>query len=79
MMIPKHVDFVLDDFGSVLFLRPQNDTARSWVDIRIRQEGYQPSWPDVLLERRYVLEVLQDAFNAGFTVALGVAGSQAVS
>ncbi len=79
-MIPKkHVDFILDDHGSVLFLRPQNDTARSWVEIRIRQEGYQPSWPDVLLERRYVLQVLQGAFNAGFTVAYGIAGSQAVT
>ena len=61
------------------FVSVERWVARSWMDIRIRQEGYQPSWPHMLLERHYVLEVLQGAFNAGFVVALGVAGSQAVA
>jgi hypothetical protein len=48
----SQVDFILEDHGSILFLHPQNKSAKDWVNASVSQEGYQPSWPSVLMERR---------------------------
>jgi hypothetical protein len=47
------VDFLLRDHGSIILLRPVTEGAREWVDAHIGEDnGYQPMWPTVTIERR---------------------------
>jgi hypothetical protein len=61
-------DFVLEDCGSILFLHPQNQSATDWINSFVSREGYQPNWPSVLLEPRYVSDLIQGLQNDGFVV-----------
>ena len=67
----SQVDFILEDHCSILFLRPQNQTAEEWVNQFVSSEGYQPEWPAVLLESRYASDLIQGLQNDGFVVVLG--------
>jgi hypothetical protein len=75
----SQVDFILEDHGSILFLHPQNQSAEDWINAYVSQEGYQPSWPSVLMERRYAQALVEGVQSEGFTVASGIALRQAVS
>lgn len=75
----SRVDFILEDHGSILFLHPQNKSAEDWVNASVSQEGYQPNWPSVLLERRYAQALVEGVQSEGFTVASGIVLRQAVS
>ena len=62
-------DFALDNHGSVIFLRPLTDLAREWVDVNIGQEnGFQPFWPTVLVEPRYVAYICEGIEADGLAV-----------
>jgi hypothetical protein len=61
-------DFILEDHGSILFLHPQNQSAREWVKTYVSSEGYQPNWPRVLVEPRYAPDLIQGLQNDGFIV-----------
>ncbi len=74
----SQVDFLLEDHGSILFLHPQNKNAEDWINAYVSQEGYQPNWPSVLMERRYAQALVEGVQSEGFTVASGIALRQAV-
>lgn len=68
--IPSDHDFSLENYGSVVFLRPLTDIAREWVDLNIGQEnGYQPYWPTVVIEPRYVAHICEGIEGDGLAVA----------
>ncbi len=65
------VDFLLEDYGSIILLRPVTDSAREWVDMHIGEDnGYQPLWPTVTIEGRYVHPVLEGIQEDGFVCSL---------
>ena len=74
----SQVDFILEDHGSILFLHPQSKSAEEWINASVSQEGYQPNWPSVLMERRYARALVEGAQSEGFTVASGIALRQTV-
>lgn len=48
-------DFAVDGGGSIFLLRPLTDAGREWVDQHIGQDnGFQPYWPTVVIEHRYI-------------------------
>jgi len=58
--ISPEVDFLLEDHGSIILLRPVSDIARQWVNAHIGGDnGYQPLWPTVTIEARYVHSILE--------------------
>ena len=62
-------DFVLENHGSILLLRPQNEQAVAWVDEHIDSEnGFQPYWPTVVIEHRYVSGIVEGIRNDGLAV-----------
>lgn len=64
-------DFRLERYGSICFLRPLNDIAESWVNEHIGSDnGYQPNWPDVLVEPRYVQAILRGIADDNLTVGV---------
>jgi hypothetical protein len=64
-------DFFLENHGSVLLLRPQTVSARIWVDDHIgRENGYQPYWPSVVIEHRYIADIIAGIQGDGLAVQL---------
>ena len=62
-------DATIMDGGSVVLIEPQTDAARAWVEENIGQDnGYQPYWPTVTCERRYVADILDGMVADGLEV-----------
>ncbi len=52
-------DFRVEHHGSVCLLVPLSGPGRAWVNKNIGADnGYQPYWPTVILEPRYLDDVL---------------------
>jgi hypothetical protein len=62
-------DFFLENHGSVLLLRPQTVSARIWVDDHIgKDNGFQPYYPIICVEHRYIADIVQGIQNDGLAV-----------
>ena len=64
------VDFTLFDEGSIMMLRPNSEAARGWAHTNIGPDnGFQPMWPTVVIERRYAIDIVNGIVSDGLTVA----------
>lgn len=62
-------DFCLENYGSILLLRPLSDAAEDWVNEHIgRDNGFQPYWPTVVIEPRYLADILEGVKAEGLAV-----------
>ena len=61
-------DIIVDDGGSVILLRPVTLCGAFWIGENISREGYQPFWPNPLVERRCAANIIEAAIAAGLTV-----------
>ena len=69
-MSRSNPDFTIQNEGSIFLLQPHSFAARAWVDKHIGQgNGYQPYWPTVLVEHRYVVDIVDGIQADGLTVA----------
>jgi hypothetical protein len=66
---PTKPDFLVEDHGSIFLLSPQTDPARTWIDEHISREGFQPYWPTVVVEHRYISDIVEGIRNDGLAVA----------
>ena len=65
----RQADFKVDNQGSIFLLHPLNDSAREWVNEHIGQNnGYQPYYPTVVIEHRYVADIVAGIQNDGLAV-----------
>jgi len=63
-------DFIVENHGSIFLLRPQNERAVAWADEHIGSEnGFQPYWPTVVVEHRYIAAIVAGIRNDGLGVA----------
>lgn len=63
------VDISVENHGSIFLLRPLSDSARVWVDDHIGEDnGYQPYYPTVVVEHRYVADIVRGALADGLVV-----------
>lgn len=66
-------DFRVDGDGpmtSVFRVVPLTDNARGWIADNVsRTEGYQPDWPTLYVERRFLDDLIEGIIGAGLTVA----------
>jgi hypothetical protein len=61
--------FRVENHGSIFLLRPQTDAARSWIEEHIGSDnGYQPYWPTVVIEARYIVPIIEAINTAGMEV-----------
>jgi hypothetical protein len=65
----SQVDFLLEDHGSIFLLSPQTDSACTWIDKHISREGFQPYWPVVVIEHRYISDIVEGIQNDGLVVS----------
>ena len=56
--------------GTLYRLEPKTDLARAWVEEHVSQEGFQPEWPMVMVEHRYIDEIIQGMQADGLEVEL---------
>jgi hypothetical protein len=62
-------DFTVRNEGSILLLTPHTGPARNWIDEHIGSEnGYQPLYPTVVIEPRYVIAILEGIRVAGLEI-----------
>jgi hypothetical protein len=63
------VDFVVENHFSIFLLKPCADAARQWVENYIGSaNGYQPYWPSVVVEHRYIAPILEGLKFDGLAV-----------
>ena len=62
-------DFTIRDEGSILLLTPHTEPARSWIHKNIgRDNGFQPYYPIVVIEPRYLAPILEGIRDSGLEV-----------
>jgi hypothetical protein len=55
--------------GSILLLTPRTELARNWIDEHIgRANGFQPYYPAIVIEPRYVIAILKGIRVAGLEI-----------
>ncbi len=63
------VDFLVENHGSIFLLKPRTPSATSWVELHIGSEnGYQPYWPTVVVEHRYIDDIVAGIESDGLAV-----------
>lgn len=67
--IIRQPDFRLQNEGSIILLCPLSPRAVDWVKKYIGEgNGYQPLWPSVLIEPRYVEPIIGGIHAEGMLV-----------
>lgn len=61
-------DFTLQDEGSIVVLHPGNDAASNWIDNHLYTEQTQWWGGGIVIERRYVEDILDGIDSEGLTV-----------
>ena len=66
LSVKSACDFAVENHGSIFLLRPLSENARAWAEGNIgQQSGYQPYWPTIIIEHRYVQLILEGAQRDG--------------
>ena len=68
MFRPK-ADFTVQNEGSIILLHPDTELAIRWVKNNIGQaNGYQPYWPTVVVEHRYIAQIVDGIQLDGLSI-----------
>jgi hypothetical protein len=63
------IDFLCENHGSIFLLKPLTPSATSWAEEHISQDnGYQPYFPTVVVEPRYIADIVQGIQSDGLAV-----------
>jgi hypothetical protein len=65
---PTQPDFVVENHGSIFLLRPLTPAAKAWVEEHIGDNGYQPYYPTVVVEHRFIADIIHGAQADGLVV-----------
>jgi len=66
----SQTDFSFRDEGSIVLLTPLSPSAHEFVEERIGSDnGFQPYWPTVVIERRQAQDILEGVIAEGMVVA----------
>jgi hypothetical protein len=59
-------DFTMEHHGGIVLLRPNTPDGVHWANAKIgKDNGFQPYWPTIVLEPRYVSQVVNDIHKDG--------------
>lgn len=63
-------DFVVENHGSIFLLKPLTPSATSWIEQRIGEDnGFQPYFPTVVVDHRYIADIVEGIQNDGLAVS----------
>lgn len=57
--------------GSISLVRPLTGKAKSWIDKKVSKEGYQPYYPTLVVEHRYLRDLIGGMQADGLVVSFG--------
>ncbi len=64
------IDFLVENHDSIFLLKPQTPAASAWVQEHIDESnGYQPMWPTVVIEPRYIDDIVSGIQSDGLAVS----------
>jgi hypothetical protein len=67
--MPSSPDCAIENHGSVFLLQPQPEQVVAWVEQHIGPEnGYQPHFPTIVIEHRYIAEIVEGIQDDGLAV-----------
>ncbi len=62
-------DFLVENHFSIFLIRPLNETATNWLEHNIDAAGsFQPYWPTVVVEHRFIADIVEGIRNDGLAV-----------
>jgi hypothetical protein len=62
-------DFEVNGGGSIYLLKPISAAAKIWVEEHIGEDnGFQPYWPTVVIEHRYIADIVAGIQSDGLEV-----------
>lgn len=61
-------DFTVENHGNIYLLTPQNDLAFAWADLHIDARGQSIGQRTIVVEHRYIADIVVGAIADGFTV-----------
>ena len=62
-------DFLVENYFSIFLLKPLTESARVWLEENITADnGFQPYWPTVVVEHRYIANIVEGIRNDGLAV-----------
>jgi hypothetical protein len=63
-------DFIVENHGSIFLLRPVSHAASQWIDDHIgKDNAYQPHYPTVVIEHRYITNIIEGIVADGLVLA----------
>jgi hypothetical protein len=70
--IPFSPDFLVENHVSIFLIHPLNESARAWLKENIDAAGsFQPYWPTVVVEHRYIWTILDGIQDARLAASRG--------
>jgi hypothetical protein len=67
--VPSPPDFLLENHLSIFLICPLTESARAWLEENIDAAGsFQPYWPTVVVEYRYIADIIEGIQNDGMAV-----------
>jgi hypothetical protein len=60
------IDFYFVNAGSIILLKPQNDTAREWTKANLNTESWQNTAFGIPIEPRYFDQIYEGIQDEGF-------------
>ena len=63
-----HMDGGPIGLASVLRIEPLTQEAKDWVEECVSQEGFQPDWPTLYVEHRYLDYLIDGIAMSGLTI-----------
>lgn len=66
--LPRKADFRVSDHGSVCILSPLNERAEDWVDEHIHADRMGWGLKGVVIEARFIGDILRGIASAGYSV-----------
>jgi hypothetical protein len=62
-------DFLIENHGTLFFLRPLSQSAREWIEENISQtDSFQPPGPTVLIDYRYISDIIRGLVEEGWMI-----------
>ena len=63
-----HMDGGPIGLASVLRIEPLTQEAKDWVEEYVSHEGFQPDWPTLYVEHRYLDDLIDGIAVSGLTI-----------
>lgn len=62
------LDVQVEGSGTLFVFIPFTDEAKEWIEEHVSKEGFQPDWPKLYVEHRYMSDLVEGMREEGLKV-----------